>query len=67
MKTFADLYKVIEEFSSKMTGTMKECYQNIGAFKQDELHRLETTVDVLGVLYHVFIGDVDIHERKSRR
>ncbi|CAK8571216.1 unnamed protein product [Lathyrus sativus] len=48
-----------------MTGTMKEWYHNLGAFKQDELHRLETTASVLGVLHREFIGDMEIFDRKN--
>ncbi|KAI5432124.1 hypothetical protein KIW84_036030 [Lathyrus oleraceus] len=36
MKTSADSYKIIEEFCCRMTSTMKEWYQNLGTFKQDE-------------------------------
>ncbi|KAI5411215.1 hypothetical protein KIW84_056374 [Lathyrus oleraceus] len=55
MKTSADSYKIIEEFCCRMTGTMKEWYHNLGTFKQDELHRLETTTNILGVLHREFI------------
>ncbi|CAK8578667.1 unnamed protein product [Lathyrus sativus] len=66
MKTSADSYKIIEEFCYRMTGTMKEWYHNLGAFKQDELHRLETIASVLGVLHREFIGDMEIFYRKNR-
>lgn len=48
-----------------MTGTLKEWYHNLGAFKKDELHRLENTV-VLCVLHIEFIGDMEIFDRKSK-
>ena len=67
MKPCADPYKVIEEFCCRMTGTMKEWYQNIWAFKQDEMHHLETTTRVLGFIHHVSIGDVDVHDRNTGR
>ncbi|CAI8595172.1 unnamed protein product [Vicia faba] len=67
MKTNADSYKVIEEFCCRMTGTMKEWYHNLGAFKQDELHRLESTANILGVLHQEFIGDMDMFDRKNRQ
>lgn len=66
MKTSADSYKIIEEFCCRMTCTMKEWYHNIGTFKQDELHRLETTYDILGVLHREFIGDMEMFDRKNR-
>ncbi|CAK8532419.1 unnamed protein product [Lathyrus sativus] len=50
-----------------MTGTMKEWYHNLGAFKQDELHRLETIASVHGVLHREFIGDMEIFDRKIRQ
>ncbi|CAK8541671.1 unnamed protein product [Lathyrus sativus] len=50
-----------------MTDTMKEWYHNLGAFKQDELHHLETTASVLGVLHREFIGDMEIFDRKNRQ
>jgi hypothetical protein len=67
MKTSADSYKIIEEFCYRMTGTMKEWYHNLGTFKQDELHRLETTANVLGVLHREFIGDMEMFDRKNRQ
>ncbi|KAI5400362.1 hypothetical protein KIW84_065304 [Lathyrus oleraceus] len=67
MKTSADSYKIIEEFCCRMTGTMKEWYHNLGTFKQDELHRLETTANVLGVLHREFIGDMEMFDRKNRQ
>ncbi|KAI5409459.1 hypothetical protein KIW84_055047 [Lathyrus oleraceus] len=66
MKTSADSYKIIEEFCYRMTGTMKEWYHNIGTFKQDKLHRLETTSNILGVLHCEFIGDMEMFDRKNR-
>ncbi|CAK8530412.1 unnamed protein product [Lathyrus sativus] len=50
-----------------MTGTMKEWYHNLGAFKRDELHCLETTTSFLGVLHREFISDMEIFDRKSRQ
>ncbi|CAI8609583.1 unnamed protein product [Vicia faba] len=67
MKTNADNYKVIEEFCCRMTGTMKEWYHNLGAFKQDELHHLESTTNILGVLHQEFIRDMDMFNRKDRQ
>lgn len=67
MKISADSYKIIEEFCCRMTGTMKEWYHNLGTFKQDELHRLETTANILGVLHREFIGDMEIFNRKNRQ
>lgn len=67
MKTDSDNYKTIEEFCCRMMNTLKEWYHNLGAFKQDELHRLENTVFVLWVLHNEFIGDMEIFDRKSRQ
>ncbi|KAI5423648.1 hypothetical protein KIW84_030028 [Lathyrus oleraceus] len=67
MKTSADSYKIIEEFCCRMTGTMKEWYHNLGNFKQDELHHLETTTNILGVLHCEFIGDMEMFDRKNRQ
>ncbi|KAI5428557.1 hypothetical protein KIW84_033520 [Lathyrus oleraceus] len=50
-----------------MTDTMKEWYPNLGTFKQDELHRLETTTNILGVLHHEFVGDMEMFVRKNRQ
>ncbi|KAI5428511.1 hypothetical protein KIW84_033480 [Lathyrus oleraceus] len=47
--------------------TMKEWYHNLGTFKQDELHHLETTTNILGVLHHEFISDMEIFGRKNRQ
>ncbi|KAI5433556.1 hypothetical protein KIW84_020735 [Lathyrus oleraceus] len=47
--------------------TMKEWYHNLGTLKQDELHRLETTANILGVLHREFIGDMEIFDRKNRQ
>ncbi|KAI5388964.1 hypothetical protein KIW84_074570 [Lathyrus oleraceus] len=67
MKTSADSYKIIEEFCCRMTSTMKEWYPNLRTFKQDELHHLETTTNILGVLHHEFISDMEIFYRKNRQ
>ncbi|CAK8543550.1 unnamed protein product [Lathyrus sativus] len=67
MKTSADRYKIIEEFCCRMTGMVKEWYHNLGSFKQDDLHCLENTANILGVLYREFIGDMDIFDRKNRQ
>ncbi|KEH33365.1 hypothetical protein MtrunA17_Chr3g0094161 [Medicago truncatula] len=67
MKTGADSYKIIEEFCCRMKGTLKELYHNLGTFKQDELHRLDNAVVVLGVLHNEFIGDMELFYRKSRQ
>ncbi|KAI5434801.1 hypothetical protein KIW84_021568 [Lathyrus oleraceus] len=67
MKTSADSYKIIEEFCCRMTGTMKEWYHNLGSFKQDELHRLETTANILGVLHRELIGDMEMFDSKNRQ
>ncbi|KAI5403929.1 hypothetical protein KIW84_051178 [Lathyrus oleraceus] len=67
MKTSAYNYKIIEEFCCRMTGTMKEWYHNLGTFKQDELHRLETTANILGVFHREFIGDMEMFDRKNRQ
>lgn len=67
MKTSADSYKIIEEFCCRMSGTMKEWYHNLGTFKQDELHLLETTTNIIDVLHREFIGDMEIFDRKSRQ
>ncbi|KAI5391035.1 hypothetical protein KIW84_076048 [Lathyrus oleraceus] len=67
MKTSENNYKIIEEFCCRMTGTMKEWYHNLGTFKQDELHRLETTANILGVLHREFVGDMEIFDRKNRQ
>ncbi|KAI5444710.1 hypothetical protein KIW84_013112 [Lathyrus oleraceus] len=67
MKTSAYSYKIIEEFCCRMTGTMKEWYHNLGTFKQDELHRLETTTNILCVLHREFIGDMEMFDRKNRQ
>lgn len=67
MKPYVDPYKGIEELCCRMIGTMKGWYQNIRAFKQDELHHLETTARVLGVLQHMCIGDIYMHDSKTWR
>ncbi|KAI5405968.1 hypothetical protein KIW84_052642 [Lathyrus oleraceus] len=67
MKTSEDSYKIIEEFCCRMTGTMKEWYHNLGTFKQDELHHLETTANILGVLHREFIGDMEMFDRKNKQ
>lgn len=66
MKTRADSYKIIEEFCCRMTDTMKEWYHNLGTFKQDKLHRLETIANILGVLHREFINDMEIFDRKNK-
>ncbi|KAI5414113.1 hypothetical protein KIW84_058308 [Lathyrus oleraceus] len=50
-----------------MTSTVKEWYHNLGTFKQDELHHLETTANILGVLHREFIGDMEMFDRKNRQ
>ncbi|CAK8570045.1 unnamed protein product [Lathyrus sativus] len=50
-----------------MIGTMKEWYHNLGDFKQDELHHLQTTASVLEHLHREFISDMEIFDRKSRQ
>lgn len=57
---------LVEEFCCRMTCTMKEWYHKLGTFKQDELHRLETTTNILGVLHREFIGDMEMFDRKKQ-
>ncbi|KAI5437556.1 hypothetical protein KIW84_023607 [Lathyrus oleraceus] len=65
-RTFGKTFDQKErEIRSLMIGTMKEWHHNLGTFKQDELHRLETTTNILGVLHREFIGDMDIFDRKN--
>jgi hypothetical protein len=46
---------------------LKDWYLNLSPLGQDELHRLENTKNVLGVLHQEFIGDIDILARKNRQ
>ncbi|WVZ19543.1 hypothetical protein V8G54_006865 [Vigna mungo] len=60
----SESYKVIEEFCCRMTGTLKEWYQNPRPLWQDQFHNLGTTVVVLGALREEFIGDGAIIDKK---
>ncbi|XP_061339072.1 uncharacterized protein LOC133285806 [Gastrolobium bilobum] len=63
----ADPYKVMEEFCSRMIGSLKEWYHNLGSVRQDQLHQVGTSSGMLGVLHQEFIGDGDIIDKKNRQ
>jgi len=62
-----DIYKVIEEFCCRMTGTLKEWYSGLGPVKQDQFHRLDNSSAVLGTLHEEFIGDGSAYLRQIRQ
>jgi len=63
----ADHYKVIEEFCSRMTGTLKEWYQSLSPVNQEHMHRLESTDAVISTIHHEFLGNIEVANKKIRK
>ena len=62
-----DHYKVIEEFCSRMTGTLKEWYQSLGPVNQEHMHRLENTDAVISTIHHEFLGNIEVANKEIRK
>ncbi|KAL0420819.1 UNVERIFIED_CONTAM: polyprotein [Sesamum latifolium] len=56
----ATLSKVLKEFASRFTGTLRDWFQSLGDYKQVQFSQATNPSIVLGAIHQEFIGDASL-------